>query len=97
MAQPATSPEGGRFSFVVAKKKEVEPEEMLNGASKGKPGALDTVPGSPEGPLAKGKVFSRAIYHPLGTSLTEVGRAGGRRLGKKGTRCASAFRCCSRR
>jgi hypothetical protein len=40
--------------FRRGKEKEVEPEEMLNGASKGKPGALDTVPGSPGGPLAKG-------------------------------------------
>jgi len=35
---------------------------MVNGARKGKPGVLVTVPGSPEGPLAKGDVFSRTVY-----------------------------------
>ena len=50
--------------------------------SKGKPGVGigTTDPASPEGPLAKGNVFSKAVYHPLlGTFLTSVRRSGGRR------------------
>jgi hypothetical protein len=65
--------------LLLEKERGWKPEGALNGARKGKPGALDTVPGPPEGPLAKGNVFSRTVYHPPGAFLTEVGRSGGRR------------------